>query len=958
MRTLRTILSVLFILSSLMGYVVPAQAAGSPVQDGVEGEEFITFFGSEQAQTNDPPGNNGHVFINGLALDGLQEAHLSDPVEIEAIGFDSGQEIGWGFELINPTTGDVELPSGTLVLNEDGYGKVVVQLCEVLNKSGVEPHPQQGFHLGLNVDTNEPGGKKSKNVWVECAPPPPPPEEFEFVADDRGNCERVEIEATYVKGPQSEVDWEASIEANGTQVASGSGTISKGEKALLRWIPDLADLPGASFIDHDFTGFIRIFDEEGETVFERILTPGAHLTCKVEVEVNCDGALYKWIVDGDPILSFEQSDEQEGSFSVSASDEKLVPWEPPIQGKYGPFDVSASAELKNGDNLLAVASVEDTLTCGNPPIEPEFTGDDAGSCEEVWMNVHYLDNGAEGPVYWEGQFSYNDQVVASNSGTINPGDYAFLGWNPDINDVGGDYIDGDFTGYIRVYDEQGGNLLFERNMTPGAHLTCKVEVELDCQGVTYSWIVEGDPLFVWEQSDGQSGQMAVNASGEKFVAWEPPIDGQYGPFDVSASAELKNGDNLLAVASVEDTLTCGPAEAGINVDVTCDGVTVSGSTDVATVVSWTFGDESGSQDVDAGDFSFTAGTPLTTYGPHDLSGSAEMVVEGKTYSDSAILEGAICGPELEEGACVAALGDLTWQGNMLMASGTIEGRNSDMWAIMLKGEGPPEGNAKNDPSVLDWGRGRSGNWDFTREWENRSDVKNHYQGWVHTERGWITSPKCEFKPILSCPDCGPHVDEVFGDNASTPELQDGDQLVFWADECTVAPCNTLTLTTQVLYRSIGDNFQIPYKGEVITGDPVSRVPGDLYVTMFPSTWLQDGQDFVLLDEKGEPVRDKKSHGPDGVEKYIACSLSVGLVDIDCDAMAYYTKPQTIWDWQWAVIHEWKLLDNSQDSWDQVYDWAVKLRDEGELSLHDIDNFGDKSLDTSALEQLLAPCPNN
>lgn len=119
-----------------------------------------------------PPGNNGTVFINGTNLDGHEQPHVDCVADIEARGFDPNQKLDWSFSWQSPTHGGT-LPHGTITANAKGYGKETVDLGSYL--VGVTPHPIQGYHIQLDVDTHAPGGQKHKEFWAKCKLPAPTP---------------------------------------------------------------------------------------------------------------------------------------------------------------------------------------------------------------------------------------------------------------------------------------------------------------------------------------------------------------------------------------------------------------------------------------------------------------------------------------------------------------------------------------------------------------------------------------------------------------------------------------------------------------------------------------------------------------------------------------------------------------------------------------------------------------
>lgn len=230
----------------------------------------------------------------------------------------------------------------------------------------------------------------------------------------------------------------------------------------------------------------------------------------------------------------------------------------PRNGHRYRIDIEAKLRQNRCRNGGGESSSYAEAVAPKPP--PVFDGDDGGSCLELWINTLY----SQGPfeVYWEGEIEADGLEVASGSGWLEPGpqSYAFVGWTPDLTDLpSASAVDHLITGSLRVYDESGGALLFEHKINQGSghRLTCKVEIELSCEGANIFGQVDGDPFLEWELSDGQSGTQAVEGPFDIFIAWDPPIDGQYGPFEVWATAVLLNEGHLLSMASAGDTLTCG-----------------------------------------------------------------------------------------------------------------------------------------------------------------------------------------------------------------------------------------------------------------------------------------------------------------------------------------------------------------------------------------------------------------
>ncbi|MDF2090997.1 hypothetical protein P0Y31_01450 [Knoellia sp. 3-2P3] len=157
--------------------------------------------GSTQ-RAQDPAGNNGTIKVDGAAWDARvdNEPHPSCAFRVTFFGFDEGQTADITVTGIAPTGGGALLhetavptsddPAGGAAQDFDGATRVYT--AEDLGLDAVAPHPQQGYHLKVAVDSLEaPGGAKQKVLWLEpCedqAPvtqpesqPEPQPETGEF----------------------------------------------------------------------------------------------------------------------------------------------------------------------------------------------------------------------------------------------------------------------------------------------------------------------------------------------------------------------------------------------------------------------------------------------------------------------------------------------------------------------------------------------------------------------------------------------------------------------------------------------------------------------------------------------------------------------------------------------------------------------------------------------------------
>jgi LPXTG-motif cell wall-anchored protein len=147
----------------------------------------VAVAGPAEAQ-QDPPGNNGTVKIDGVDFDDHpnNEPHVGCEFQVDFYGFDQGDlEATVLFEAIPPTVDDAvppgagqELVTDELAIGEDAAGGGVdldasgtYDLTDAL--AGIEPHPQQGWHVQLTVHAEGSQGAdtKYKVFWVTgCGP--------------------------------------------------------------------------------------------------------------------------------------------------------------------------------------------------------------------------------------------------------------------------------------------------------------------------------------------------------------------------------------------------------------------------------------------------------------------------------------------------------------------------------------------------------------------------------------------------------------------------------------------------------------------------------------------------------------------------------------------------------------------------------------------------------------------
>jgi hypothetical protein len=115
-----------------------------------------------------PPGNNGTVKIDGIDFDNHpnNEPHVGCSFQIDFTGFDASQPVTASL-VGHPPTGGGLLATESTTLDGAGAGSITLDLSGTLG--GITPHPRQGFHIKLTVDTGQ-GAGKHKVFWVMCGP--------------------------------------------------------------------------------------------------------------------------------------------------------------------------------------------------------------------------------------------------------------------------------------------------------------------------------------------------------------------------------------------------------------------------------------------------------------------------------------------------------------------------------------------------------------------------------------------------------------------------------------------------------------------------------------------------------------------------------------------------------------------------------------------------------------------
>jgi hypothetical protein len=136
----------------------------------------------------DPPGNNGTIKIDKVEFDDHpnNEPHVGCTFQVDFYGYDKGDlsaDVTFKTQPPTPNGPAQVLLTDQVFIGEDdnsgGGSQAGLDASETytLDFTGIEPHPQQGFHvkLTINADGSQGADKKHKVFWVEECPPSPPP---------------------------------------------------------------------------------------------------------------------------------------------------------------------------------------------------------------------------------------------------------------------------------------------------------------------------------------------------------------------------------------------------------------------------------------------------------------------------------------------------------------------------------------------------------------------------------------------------------------------------------------------------------------------------------------------------------------------------------------------------------------------------------------------------------------
>ena len=129
-----------------------------------------------------PPGNNGTIKVDDVPFDDApnNEPHVGCTFQVDFYGYDEGDLFADVVFEAHPPTGPVQvLLTDTVFIGEDdnsgGGSEAGLDASEtyMLDFDGIQPHPNQGFHVKLTIhaDGSRGADTKHKVFWVTGCPP-------------------------------------------------------------------------------------------------------------------------------------------------------------------------------------------------------------------------------------------------------------------------------------------------------------------------------------------------------------------------------------------------------------------------------------------------------------------------------------------------------------------------------------------------------------------------------------------------------------------------------------------------------------------------------------------------------------------------------------------------------------------------------------------------------------------
>jgi hypothetical protein len=180
-----------------------------------------------------PPGNNGTVKIDDVPFDDHpdNEPHVGCTFQVDFYGYDEGDLFADVTFESHPPTGPVRvLLTDTVFIGEDdnagGGSEAGLDASETytLDFTGIEPHPNQGFHVKLtvNADGSKGADVKHKVFWVTGCPPSPTTTTTGATTTTKGGTTTTKGETTTTKGGTSTSGATSSSGASSTSGATST----------------------------------------------------------------------------------------------------------------------------------------------------------------------------------------------------------------------------------------------------------------------------------------------------------------------------------------------------------------------------------------------------------------------------------------------------------------------------------------------------------------------------------------------------------------------------------------------------------------------------------------------------------------------------------------------------------------------------------------------------------------
>lgn len=145
-------------------------AVGAATLAGAGAIAATSLAGTAAGQPSD--GNSGDVKVDGVPFDNdnNNEPHVGCEFRLKFFNF-APDQYPVTFTAQAPTDSNRVLLTDTVTVNQDPTFSRTYNFSE-LDFDGIQPQPQQGFHVKVTVDTGQ-GAGKHKVFWIKCVQPSP-----------------------------------------------------------------------------------------------------------------------------------------------------------------------------------------------------------------------------------------------------------------------------------------------------------------------------------------------------------------------------------------------------------------------------------------------------------------------------------------------------------------------------------------------------------------------------------------------------------------------------------------------------------------------------------------------------------------------------------------------------------------------------------------------------------------